>query len=63
MRGGASLPVLLREVLDELQHGAICHQVQRALALVIGVVDVCPLLCQEARDGHTHVELHVAQQS
>lgn len=38
------LPVFLREALDELQHGAVCHQVQGTLALVVGVVDVSPLL-------------------
>lgn len=38
------VPVLLREALDELQHAAVRHQVQRTLALVVGVADVSPFL-------------------
>lgn len=38
------LPVFLREAFDELQHGAVCHQVQRTLALVVSVADVSPFL-------------------
>lgn len=37
-------PVFLREALDELHHGAVCHQVQGTLSLVVGVVDVSPFL-------------------
>lgn len=32
--------MFLREALDELQHAAVCHQVQGTLALVVCVVDV-----------------------
>ena len=56
------VPVLLGEVLDDLQHSTICHQVQRTLALVVGVVNVGAFLRQEAGDGSAHAQLCVPQQ-
>lgn len=55
------LPVLFREALDELQHAAVGHQVQRALALVVGVADVGALLRQETGNGSADAQLRVSQ--
>lgn len=57
------LPVFLSEALDELQHAAVRHQVQGALALVVGVADVGPLLGQEAGHAGADAQLGVPQQA
>lgn len=59
----APVPVFLREALDELQHAAVGHQVQGALALVVGVVDVGALLREETGDGCADAQLGVAQKT
>lgn len=56
-------PVLLRKVLDELQHGAVCHQIQRTLALVVGVADISSFLRQKTGDSHGDVQLGVSQET
>lgn len=53
--------MLFRKALDELQHGAVGHQVQGALAFVVGVADVGALLRQEAGDGGAYAQLRVSQ--
>lgn len=55
--------MLLREALDELQHAAVRHQVQGTLALMVGIVDVGPFLCEKASDGCTDAELVVSQKA
>lgn len=55
--------MLLREVLDELQHGAVCHQIQRTLALVVGVADISTFLRQKTGDSHGDVQLGVSQET
>lgn len=56
-------PVPLREALDQLHHGAVCHQVQGTLALVIGIIDVSSFLCQETGDGRANTQLGVPQKT
>lgn len=53
--------MLFRKALDELHHAAVGHQVQGALALVVGVADVGTLLRQEASDGGADAQLRVSQ--
>lgn len=55
--------MLLRKVLDELQHGAVCYQIQRTLSLVVGVADVSTFLRQETGDSHGDVQLSVPQET
>lgn len=55
--------MLLREALDELQRAAVRQQVQRTLALVVGVVDVGAFLRQKAGDGGAHAQLAVSQKT
>lgn len=55
--------MLLTEALDELQRTAVGHQVQRTLALMVGVVDVSPLLCEKASDGCADTDLVVSQKA
>lgn len=53
--------MLFRKALDELQDAAVGHQVQGALALVVGIADVGALLSQEAGDGGADAQLCVSQ--
>lgn len=55
--------MLLREVLDELQRSGVRHQIQRALAFMVGVVDVGPFMREEASDGRTDADLIIAQKT
>lgn len=55
--------MFLREALDELHHGAVCHQVQGTLPLVVGVVDVGPFLRQKTSEGCTNTQLGVPQKT
>lgn len=55
--------MLLREVLDELQRSAVRHQIQGALAFMVGVVDVGPFMREEASDGRTDADLIIAQKA
>lgn len=55
--------MLLREVLDELHRSAVCHQIQGALALMVGVVDVGPFLREEASDGGADADLGIPQKT
>lgn len=57
------VPVFLREALDELQHAAVGHQIQGALAFVVGVVDVGALLREETGDGCADAQLGVPQKT
>lgn len=60
---GRPVPVFLREALDELQHAAVGHQIQGALAFVVGVVDIGALLCEETGDGRANAQLGVPQKT
>lgn len=55
--------MLLSEALDELQRTAVGHQVQGTLALMVGIVDVGPFLCEKASHGGTHADLVVSQKA
>lgn len=57
------VPVFLREALDELQHAAVGHQIEGALAFVVGVVDVGTLLREETGDGCADAQLSVPQKT
>lgn len=63
LAAAALLPVLVGEALDELQRAAVCQQVQRTLAFVVGVVDVGAFLRQKAGDGGAHAQLAVSQKA
>lgn len=54
--------MLFRKALNKLQHAAVGHQVQGALALVVGVADVGALLRQEAGYGGADAQLRVSQE-
>lgn len=57
------VPVLLRKALDELQRAAVRHQVQGTLALVVGVVDIGPILREKASDGRPDADLVISQKA